>query len=113
MLILNNTPRDTIDIFDATLTSAVKMTLAGIRSDYCRITGPEDATTCTVLTSRRAWDRVILECSSNLLTLQHNASNPDGFFLAGGVDYTFPLTGGRITLEKRNGGYWTEVARDG
>ena len=113
VLILNNTPRDTIDIFDTTLTGAASMTLAGIRSDYCRIGAPGRATTCTVLTSRRAWDRAILECTSNLLTLQHNAANPDGFFLAGGVDYTFPATGGRITLEKRYGGYWTEVARDG
>jgi Pectate lyase superfamily protein len=113
VLILNNTPRDTIDIFDTTLTGAASMTLAGIRSDYCRIGAPGNATTCTVLTSRRAWDRVILECSSNLLTLQHNAANPDGFFLAGGVNYTFPATGGRVTLEKRNGGYWTEVARNG
>jgi hypothetical protein len=113
VLILNNTPRDKIDIFDTILTGAARMTLAGIRSDYCRIGAPSGATTCAVLTSRRAWDRVTLECTSNLLTLQHNANNPDGFFLAGGVNYTFPTTGGRITLEKRNGGYWTEVARAG
>jgi hypothetical protein len=113
VLILNNTPRDAIDIFDTTLTGAASMTLAGIRSDYCRIGAPSRATTCTVLTSRRAWDRVILECTSNLLTLQHNAIDPDGFLLAGGVNYTFPATGGRITLEMRNGGYWTEVARAG
>jgi hypothetical protein len=113
VLILNNTPRDTIDIFDTTLTGAAKMTLAGIRSDYCLISAPSGVTTCTVLTSRRAWDRVILECASSLLTLQHNAANPDGFFLTGAVNYTFPATGGRITLEKRNGGYWTEITRDG
>jgi hypothetical protein len=113
VLILNNTPRDMIDIFDTTLTGGARMTLAGIRSDYCRIGAPDGATTCTELTSRRAWDRVILECTSNLLTLQHNATNPDGFFLAGGANYTFPASGGRITLEKRNGGYWTEVARSG
>jgi hypothetical protein len=113
VLILNNTPRDTIDIFDATLIGAASMTLAGIRSDYCRIGAPGGIATCTVLKSRRTWDRVILECNSNLLTLQHNATNPDGFSLAGGVNYTFPAAGGRITLEKRHGGYWTEVARDG
>jgi hypothetical protein len=113
VLIANNTPRDTIDIFDTTLTGAASMTLAGIRSDYCHIGAPRGATICTVLTSRRAWDRVILDCNSNLLTLEHNATDPDGFFLAGGVNYTFPATGGRITLEKRQGGYWTEVARDG
>jgi hypothetical protein len=110
ILILDNTPRDTVDIYDATLTGAISMTLAGIRSDYCYIKAPSRATTCSALTSRHAWDRVILDCASNLLTLTHNAV-PDGFFLAGGVDYTFPATGGRITLEKRNGGYWTEVAR--
>jgi hypothetical protein len=113
VLILNNTPRDKIDIFDTTLTGAASMTLAGIRSDYCHVAAPGAATTCTVLTSRREWDRVILECRSNLLTLQHNASNPDGFFLTGGVNYTFPAAGGIITLEKRYGGYWTEVARTG
>jgi hypothetical protein len=113
VLILNNTPRDTVDIFDTTLTVAVRMTLAGIRSDYCCVKAPSGASTCSVLTSRRAWDRVTLECASNLLTLQHNAANQDGFFLAGAVDYTFPATGGRITLEKRNGGYWTEVGRSG
>jgi hypothetical protein len=34
--------------------------------------------------------------------------------VVGGVtsrDDTFPATGDRITLEKRNGGYWTEIAR--
>jgi hypothetical protein len=113
VLILNNTPRDTLDIFDTTLTGASRMTLAGIRSDYCLIGAPGSATTCAVLTSRRAWDRVILECKSNLLTLQHDPTNPDGFDLAGGLSYTFPATGGRITLEKRNGGFWTEVGRTG
>jgi hypothetical protein len=113
VLILNNTPRDAIDIYDTTLTGANRMTLAGVRSDYCCVKAPTRATTCSVLTSRRAWDRVTLECASNLFTLQHNAANPDGFVLARGVDYTFPATGGRITLEKRDGGYWSEVARSG
>ena len=110
VIIANNTPRDAIDISDDTLAGGATMSLAGIRSDYCVIKPPLGQTTCITLISRRDWDRVILCCSSSNLTLQHSTTL-DGFFLQGGADYTFPAAGGRITLEKRNGGYWTEVNR--
>jgi hypothetical protein len=66
-----------------------------------------------MLKSRRAWDDIYLRCSSANFALQHNGANPDGFILAGGVNYTFPSTGGVLHLQKRNGGYWQEVSRAG
>lgn len=113
IIIQNNTPIDTLDLFDTTLTGAATMTLAGIRSDYVLITAPGGATTCTRLTSRRFGDKIVLSCSSALMTIQHNGTNPDGFVLQGATNYTFPATGGRLTLQQRNGGCWTEVSRDG
>src|SRR5579863_1795102 len=73
---------------------------------------PAGATTCTKLTSRNGYDKVTLICTSNLFTLQHNGANPDGFFLQGGANFTFGANPSKITLQKLNGGYWTEMSRD-
>jgi hypothetical protein len=114
VLIRDNTPVDTLDIFDTTLSPAASMNLAGIRSDYCVIGAPTANVVTAVLTSRRLNDRVILDGQSTASfthTIQHNAANPNGFYLSGAANYVFPINGGRLTLELRNGGYWTEVGR--
>lgn len=109
--IINNTP-DQLDIYDSTLTATATMSLIGIRAPYLLVGTPGGAITVTVLTSRGANDEVTLISASNLITIQHNGTNPDGFSLQGAVNFTFGAATQKLHLKKLNGGYWTEIGRD-
>lgn len=110
-IIRRNTPLDTLDVFDTSLTFAATLSLVGIRSEFIILGAPSGATTLTALTPRFLGDEVTLSCSSASATIQHNGA-ANGFVLSGGANYVFPATGGRITLIFANGGFWTEIARN-
>lgn len=114
ILIRDNQPVDGADIFDTTITpTAGANTIAGKRAKYFILGSPGGAVTVTSLISRNADDECFLLGSSANITLQNNNTNPDGFSLQGGANYTFGAgTQTKIHLKKLNGGFWTEVARD-
>jgi len=109
-----NTP-DPVDIFDTTITpTAGANSLVGTRAEYFLLGTPGSPVTVTSLTSRNANDECYLLSTSTNITIQHNATNPDGFSLQAATNFTFGATAGigKLHLKKLNGGYWTEVGRD-
>jgi hypothetical protein len=101
---IDNTP-DAGDIYEA-LTSAASIDLAGKRAAYFNLSTPGGATTITTISPRREGDEITLDSASTNNTLQHNAS----CVLAGGTNFNFPATGGRITLRYFNAS-WKEMGR--
>jgi Pectate lyase superfamily protein len=106
----DNSPKDSIEIYDLISVSGVNLSLVGLRSNFVQVNAPGSSSTVTSLTSRRSGETVTIKCDSANLTLQHNGINPDGFILKGATNFTFS-SGSLITLYKGNGGYWTEVSR--
>jgi hypothetical protein len=108
--ILDNSPQDSADCFTTLGATVAAININGIRASFIDLPTPGGAVVITSITSRRVGDRVTFNASSNLISIQHNAT----IALANGVNYTFTnVNASTITLEYGSGNAWHEVARSG